>query len=662
MMKKKILLAALTVMWAMTTTVFTACTDQTDNPVVPGPQADTYAFTDEMDPGTKPGDDFFRYVLGSWLDQYPYDKYGYQGTMALQGQQGSKWLGGILNEDCPDPAVAELFRRVKTAEDDFDKNIALLHAKTDAIAALDNREDVLKTLGQLLGWGYNPGLAYYITGNAEMISVYIGFKVFSVDDKLDELLLSMGYSPEETKQLLTLAEPFIKTNDENTDEEEKFTNYRYWFNPDHVRKAIPYMQSKARVRQAAQGYVSSDLILDGMGVVAKDVLLVDEDAEKCFEHLDYYSSISEGLEVLKAVMQLSVVKCDANYINVKTPKALQNIIYKGFNVLNYQLSQLYVEQNVTAADREYVIQMCEEFRSALARRIERLDWMTDATKQRALQKLEAVYFFVGYPDEWDVSFNLPAPTDDGTLYEAMTLLQQQYNQQKINLLPGPCNYDKVLSVYMDSFGSWAANAFNAPDFNYVNILASNLIAPICDRSLGDAYNYAVIGAQTIGHELTHGFDSSGSNYDEMGRLSDWWTEEDKAVFVGKQQELIDHFNAYEALPGVYLNGANTITENIADLGGLETGLDILIDLCHQQGFSQSAINEQIRVYLLSYAYGWKSNANDNYVNWQIKNDVHSPERWRTNAQVNNIDQWYTIFDVRTYQKLYVDPSKRVHIW
>ena len=146
MIKKKILLAALTVMWAMTTTIFTACTDQTDNPVVPGPQADTYAYTDEMDLSTKPGDDFFRYVLGSWLDQYPYDKYGYQGTMALQGQLGRKWLGRVLNEDCPDPAVAELFRRVKTAETDFDKNIALLHAKTDAIAALDNREDVLMTL------------------------------------------------------------------------------------------------------------------------------------------------------------------------------------------------------------------------------------------------------------------------------------------------------------------------------------------------------------------------------------------------------------------------------------------------------------------------------------------------------------------------------------
>ena len=387
-----------------------------------------------MDLSTKPGDDFFRYVLGSWLDQYPYDKYGYQGTMALQGQLGRKWLGRILNEDCPDPAVAELFRRVKTAETDFDKNIALLHAKTDAIAALDNREDVLMTLGQLLGWGYNPGLAYYITGNAETMSVYIGFNVFSADDNLDELLPSMGYTPEETKQLLAQAAPFIKTGDENTDEEEKFTNYRYWFNPDNVRKAIPYLQSKARVRQAAQGFVSSDLILQGMGVASNDVLLVDEDAERCFEYLDYCASVPEGLEVLKAVMQLSVVKCDANYINVKAKNALQNIIYKGFNVLNYQLSQLYVEQNITAADREYVTQMCEEFRSALARRIERLDWMTDATKQRALQKLEAVYFFVGYPDEWDVSYNLPAPTDEGTLYEAMTHLQQQYNQQNINLL------------------------------------------------------------------------------------------------------------------------------------------------------------------------------------------------------------------------------------
>lgn len=658
MMKKIWMTLVAVACYTLTATVFTACTDQTDNPVVPpSPEADSYSFVDDMDESVAPGDDFYQYVIGSWLKDHPVSETGSQGTMAEQDRLGTTWLKSILNESSPDPVVADLFRRVKTASADREGNIALLHAKTAAIAALDGREEVVKAMGQLMAQGYKPVLYVDFAGDAENMQVVFCAEPFTDDDDLGSVLEMMEYTPEEAAQMLGQAGLFFNgSNNEDVD-------YRYWFNPDNVRKAIPFNKSKVRSMNTRGGGASfGELIVESLGIDPDYALLTDEEVEQNLAIFEYFSSTDEGLEQLKAMMQLAVIKRDAPYISVASKDDLVNLFLSDFKTLNYQLSKLYAEQNITANDREYVANMCEEFRITLGNRIKRLDWMSEVTKQRAIQKLNEVYFFSGYPDEWDSRFYLSVPTGDGTLYETVVQIMEQQRDLELSLLPGPCTPDKILVYFTQEIASWEANAFYAPNFNYVNILASNLIAPICDTALGDAYNYAVIGATTIGHELTHGFDSSGANFDEKGRLSDWWSPEDKATFVQKQQLLIDHFNAYEALPGIFLNGENTITENIADLGGLETALEILTDRCNRLGYSQEALEEQTRVFLLSFAQGWKSNSSDRMISWLIENDVHSPEKWRVNAQVNNLDCWYRLFNVVEGEKLYVDPSKRVHIW
>ena len=359
-----------------------------DNPVAPsGPEADKYAYTDEMDLGVAPGDDFYQYVLGSWLDENPRSQVGPKGTLALQGQLGLDWLKSILNANSPDPVVALLFNLVNNAAAERDANVADLHVRTDAICALESREDVLRTMGQMMAKGYAPIFEFALEGNREMIRLALSGNIFD-KDMIQEQLSAMEYSAEEIENLINLCQDFMK--DSSDDEQEKFTDMRYWFNPENVRKLIPYQVARARATTRGET-VASDLILEGLGVDPAYVELNGEDAEEKFAELDRLSNSAEGLEQLKAAMQLAMVRRDAPFIQIFNNADLVKLIANGneFNSLSYQLSKLYCEANLTAADREYVANMCEEFRSTMAARINRLDWMSDATKARALKKLQA---------------------------------------------------------------------------------------------------------------------------------------------------------------------------------------------------------------------------------------------------------------------------------
>lgn len=667
-------------LWALILVVgLVSCTYDTDNPVVPaGPEADEYAFDEEMDKSVKPGDDFFDYVVGSWVKANPYEEYGWMGTFAEQAYSGEAWGVRSLSADCPDPVVADLFRRLSTAGDDFEANVAKMRAKTDAITALTTREEVLTEYGNLLRQGYEPGFYTMFGGNREKIFMTFFAENFSEDDNLDLWMNYLGFTDEEANRILTLAADFIDKSQQNNDNQGRSANVRirkhqkairtrslsYWSDPENVRKTIPYLRSRARTRSSAEGLPASDLLIAAMGVDPEFFLLADQHTEEVLTKLEGLAATPEGLEKLKAVMLLSVVKRDGLFIDTITEDNLVYLLLYKYYPMNYQLNQLYAEQMLTPDLRTYVSEMCEEFRSAFAERIRRLDWMSDATKQLALQKLQKTHFIVGATDRPDSRFILSPVAADGTLYEALVALYEQFMELTFKYIPGSSGVDNVVTVELTEERMWESNARFYKSFNMVNIFGSNLLTPVCSPALGDAYNYGLLGASTIGHELTHGFDNIGSHYDEDGKLVDWWTPAEYAAYEEKRQQMADHFNVYEALPGRHLNGPKTADENIADLGGLETALDVITNRCRRTGFSDEALNEQTRAFLQSFAQAWKTNDSDNavYIEWLLDNDEHSPDKWRVNAQVNNLDVWYRLYDVTPTQHLYVAPGKRVHVW
>ena len=672
-MKKQFMTLVAVFCYILTPTVFTACSlFDDDNPVIPepeGPKADNYVFNDEIDNNTVPGDDFYQYVVGKWLAQTaPPEEVGEQGTMGTQAQQGYQWLNSVLTDNSPDPVIAELFKRLKTAQADREGNIAALHEMTDQIGSLTSRDEVLSMMGILIRNKYVPGFDLYIYGNRESNILVLFNALFSKYIDYNAMMAAMGYTEEETEKILSLADEFIEKEDVSEDEEEyNPKNYHYWMKPENCLKALSFRNVKARARARTRGNEDPTVIDYIYYYLDTDANLILESQETwdILCEMDDLSYTEEGLEILKAVMQLAIINRDGNFIGIDTEQELKHWLIYNSKDLYYRLSKLYWDENISNEASDYVNNLTEDYRTRFGERIQALDWMTDATKQNALEKLQKVYFVNGTPKQWNEDYMLELSSDNKSLYDALAELEAQYNDLIIHNVAGTCNYDNIFFIMNDYCGPWEANAIYYPSYNCVFLPASNLIAPISDPQLGDAYNLAVIGATTIGHELTHGFDNSGSRYDGDGNIVDWWTPGDVATFVEKQQLMIDHFNAYEVVPGsgVYLDGTWELGENIADLGGLETSLDILKARATKLGFSSEALNEQIRIFLMSYAQGWKNNfKDDNMIQEVLSGDEHAPGKWRVNAQVNNIDEWYNLFNVKPENYLFVEPSQRVHIW
>ena len=210
----------------------------------------------------------------------------------------------------------------------------------------------------------------------------------------------------------------------------------------------------------------------------------------------------------------------------------------------------------------------------------------------------------------------------------------------------------------------AANAFYNPVVNACYILPTNLVDPIYNTSYADAYNYAVIGATTIGHEMCHAFDASGAKYDSTGKEKDWWAVSDKLRYQEKKDQLTELFNQFTT-PESYtsLDGENTLTENMADFGGLTVAYDLFVEKKINEGFSGERLNEQRKMFFQSYALAWSGLDDDDAMKSLISSgDVHAPLYFRTNGNVCQFDDWYDLYDVQKGDRYYLEPGQRVILW
>ena len=322
------------------------------------------------------------------------------------------------------------------------------------------------------------------------------------------------------------------------------------------------------------------------------------------------------------------------------------------NSLGDAIGRRYVQQYFPASSRAEVRQLVDNLLEVFPERIDKLDWMSDETKAMAKQKVKTMQVSVGYPDTWRDYSGLEIRPDDA-LGNAQRAELAEYRHQRAKLGQAP---DR---------GEWwmtpqTVNAVNLPLQNALNFPAAILEPPFFDPGADDAANYGAIGA-VIGHEIVHGFDNLGADFTAEGKLENWWTEEDSAHFDAAGQRLAEQYDAYEALPGLHINGEQTLGENIADLAGLEVAYQAYVNSLdgkpapEMEGFSGP------QRFFLAYAQAWRSKARDKALRGQIVGGVHAPGRWRAQT-VRNIDGWYEAFDPQPGASLYLAPAERVRIW
>jgi putative endopeptidase len=316
------------------------------------------------------------------------------------------------------------------------------------------------------------------------------------------------------------------------------------------------------------------------------------------------------------------------------------------------VGQIYVKKYFPASSKAQVKQMVDNILAAFTDRVGQLDWMTPATKKKAQAKIATVRVGVGYPETWRSYADLDIRADD-PVGNHLRAEQHEYQHQLAKL-----------SQPVDK-GEWwmtpqTVNAVNLPLQNALNFPAAILEAPFFDPKADAAANYGSIGA-VIGHEISHSFDNTGAEFDADGRMANWWTPEDQAHFKAAGQKLVAQYNAYEALPGLHLNGQQELGENIADV----SGLTIAYIAYHKSlGGKPAPVIDGLtgdQRFFLAFAQSWREKTRDAALRAQVISDGHAPGNFRAET-VRNIDGWYDAFSPKPGEKLYLAPADRVKIW
>jgi putative endopeptidase len=323
------------------------------------------------------------------------------------------------------------------------------------------------------------------------------------------------------------------------------------------------------------------------------------------------------------------------------------------DALGEPVGRLYVAQYFPPASKAKMQQLVADLRTALSERIDALDWMTPQTKERAHEKLAAFTPKIGYPDKWK-DYSALAVRRDDLIGNVRRAAQWQWDYKVARI-------DKPVDRAEWQMTPQEINAYYNPSNNEIVFPAAILQPPFFDPNADAAVNFGAIGA-IIGHEMGHGFDDQGRKFGPTGALLDWWTATDSRVFAARTARLIKEFSGFEALPGLHVNGANTIGENIGDLGGLNMAHEAyLLSLKGAPAPVIDGLSGDQR-FFLAWAQAWREKYRDGLLREIVLSDVHSPSKFRVNGPLPNIDAWYAAFNVQPADKLYIPPAERVRIW
>ena len=592
-----------------------------------------------MDRNRAPGDDFFMYCNGGWYSR---------------SELGNDHIIGLVYKEATDLISA----RVKNINDwrinKFDSEVASFQSGYDsADRFLQSR------ISQYSGMSAAEAAATFVKQG------YDNFITCSLVPKDGYVYLYLTLSPD-----------FIKASnlDQNTS---PVRSFRYLAEHAEAYEMASRQSSVAGTRAQGESGGFLTTILSQLGVNPSYVI-VDSEILPYFDnqimwtwesmYRDYIPSVIERDYMF--VSQEAINAYNMKYATAHTIGSLSEEV-KG-EYMRYIKSYAYATQHVSPLLKAEYLAICEEMRDAFRIRIKAQKWMSATTRERALDKLDKMKFNVGYPDRW-IREGL-ANLDGGSLAEDVTQLREAKFQLVKNLAGYTCA-DFGLHAFI--FDEESADRRNPADLtinnasylavgNCVNIAPAFLLEPYYDSRNSDALTYAMFAV--IGHEMTHGFDAEGANYDEKGCLRNWWTVADRMDFDALLEQLVYSYSHLEVLPdelpGYYNPGEQTLAENIADLGGFKIARDAYVSKLNKEGYNGEELLRQERRFFQGYAELWRSKYDAYWVNFAlVKNrDGHSLPRERVNGVVMNIDGWYDLFDVTRENTLFLPKDKRTYLW
>lgn len=640
-----------------------SCTSVQDNSVFDNLVTDDkpFSFDQYMDESVRPGNDFFRYLYGKWLDSE-------EPSLPMQSIAKLNSLQATVLSNSNDPVISHL-RSMAEAAPNSDADMKLLGERLSMVSDIKTQEQLLDVFAKLHQLGYTPLLRVMPGCEARVIKPRLAGEVPSpamlellsqeqIDKALDVITKIVG-----RMELLGFDSLQQQAIIEGAKKVERLEFEIYDSHDNMILKMT--QPSPRRAQRAASENKRKFLELIGMGDYADT--LADEEEEKFNQIVEeLLSMLFEGSEESVATMRnyLMFYMVGQDFINIPQLQdeyaPLNALIFAMKNARYYMYRQIAEFVGLQNIQKEKCTEIMEKCRQIMHDRIENLEWMSSTTKQAALKKLSEMLFFIGYPDKWNEDFT---PVVEGnTLLETVSSLRQQ-NTQILRKLIGRSDVESSWDFwcYMVTFNTY--NAMYMPTANELIILPAFLMAPMFDITQSDATLYGT--AYVFAHEMCHGFDARGAEYDEYGNKRDWWTAEDNAKFKEKQQQLIDLWGQLEHMPGLPANGEQTLTENMADYGGAILASEAYKMRLKEQGYSDKGIDIQMKKFFSSFGLNvilFEHERNPEMLRRLYDTDVHSAGHNRVNGIVRLFDDWYRLYDVQPEDKLYLKPKDRVKIW
>ena len=646
-----------------------------------------------MNLSVKPGNDFYEYAIGGWRKAHPLDaEHARNGSFTDLDEMNQKRILELIQEYSSKPqAQGTLGQKIGSlynlAMDSVRRNregAAPLQPVLKKIADIQNRRDYQLVTSQLdargiscMMFGMGVGADQKDAANNLVGIGQGGLGLGERDYYLSDDAQVKGVRDAYVKFLTTILT--LAGNDAATAQKKAEATMRI---ETRIAKSS-YSQVQLRDVQANYHKITyNQLVNDYPGIDWGNLFLAQ--GFPPFSHIDVGQPepihevekilAEESLDDLKAYAEAHAVSSAAGKLDDKFRAAEFEFgsVLSGAqqdrprwkratalvsNVLGEPIGKLYVEKYFPESSKQHMLRLVKNLQTALAQRIDDATWMSPATKEQAKDKLSNFIVKVGYPDTWR-DFSGLQIDEKLSLFENMCnvaeFLSHDYINRKVNKPVDKAEWQMTPQT---------VNAYYNPTTNEICFPAAILQPPFFDPNADDAVNYGGIGG-VIGHEMSHGFDDQGSQFDKYGNQNDWWTAADKKNFEARTKVLVDFFSSVEALPGKKINGKLTLGENIGDNGGLNIAFRAL----QNDLKANPALNKTIdgftpeQRFFLSWATVWAGNARPEFVDRQIKTDPHSPAEARVNAALPQIDAWYKAFNVKKGDKLFLDKKKRANIW
>ena len=643
-----------------------------------------------LDQTINPRNDFYQYACGGWMKANPLtDEYSSFGSFDQLAENNRTQIKGLIEElakqqSQPGSITQKIGDLYNIAMDSAKLNadgVAPIKEYLDKLAAIKDRNGLSQEIATMHRDGFGPFFGLYVgaddmNSSMNMAQLYqgglsLGEREYYLDgddhtkeirtkfeEHVDKMFQLAGFTAEEAqkaaKNVMKVETRLAEASKSAVELRDPYANYNK-ITVAQLKKEVPSIDWDA--------YFTTIGLKD-----LQDVNVGQMDEIKTVADL----LKKEDLDVLKAYLQWNVINTASSYLSDNF--VAQNFDFYGRTlsgtkemqprwkravsavngVLGEAVGQMYTEKYFPAAAKERMIKLVGNLQKALGERIQGLEWMSEETKAKALEKLAAFHVKVGYPDKWRDYSNLEIKNDS---YWANIIRSNHFDHDKMIAKAGkPVDKDEWLMTPQ------TVNAYYNPTTNEICFPAAILQYPFFDMNADDACNYGAIGV-VIGHEMTHGFDDQGRQYDKDGNLKDWWTPEDAKNFKERAQVLVDYFGNIEVLPGLKANGELTLGENIADHGGLQVSFLALQKAMAENplGKDEHGFTPEQR-FFLSYANVWADNTRDEQIRLQTKSDPHSLGRWRVNAALPHISMWYDAFGVKEGDALYLPVEKRASIW